>query len=795
MRRLLILLFLSSLQSLHADGIISTYAGARAINNVLASATVLGNPKGMAIDEVGNIFLADSGNNLIRRIDGATGLISTIAGTGIAGYSGDNGPALDAQINAPTQLALYQQSGFGSASLLYITDTGNNRIRCLNLETGEITTVAGNGLTGTAGDLGPAIYASFSGPQGVAVSASNSSIYICDTNNSKIRQVDLSTGIISTIAGTGSAGFSGDGGAGTLAQIDRPINGYFGPSGDYYFTDSQNLRVRRINTSNDISTVAGSGVYGNTGDGGAATLASFRQPQGIYVDVSENVFVTDSSNFNVREIFSSSQTITTRAGDGIDGYSGDGGAPKLAELGVVPYAQTDVKGDLYILDGNNAIREVATGSNLIETVAGNGQQEGVDANLVQLSSPIALAEASNGDLLISDAEGYRIRRVSTKTHQISTFAGIGVTYTSGDGGPATAAGIGVPLSMAWAPDGTMYFDGETSFSIRSIDSAGNITTVAGNGTFSYSGNNGPALSAGLSLPFGICYSGGALYESEVFSNTIRRIDLTTMQISLYAGIPNTSGFGNGAALSASFNSPYTIAADAAGNIYVADGGNNAIRKISSGASPVVSTICGLGPTQGGYRGDGGPASKAAVDFPVGLFIDSSGDIYFGDGDNSRVRRIDGVTGIISTVAGSGLQGYAGDGGPALEAELNEPVGVVLDSQKNLLIADYSNNVIRKVSYVQTPQPTPVVSNSGIAAAYPSPASDRICFSYVAPQSGSVTISIYNMGFQLAAQIQDQVTAGHALTCGSVLNLAPGVYIYRISAPGTSISPNKFKVVR
>jgi hypothetical protein len=794
MKRLLLLL-LSLSPILRADGTISTYIGATAVDHILASAAVLGNPAGMAVDGVGNIYLADTGNNRIRRIDSGSGIIDTIAGTGIAGYDGDNGPALQAELNQPSQVALLL-GVLGSNSYLFVADTQNHRIRRINLSTGIIDTVAGNGVAGFSGDGGLGIYASLNGPVGVACDGSGSNLYISDTQNNCVRELNITSDAIMTVAGMhGNPGYGGDGGAATSAALSTPLGCFVGPSGDLYIADPANARIRRVDGFGNITSVAGSGAFGYSGDGGPALSAAMTSPNGVFVDISENVYVADVGSFVVREVLASSQNITTLAGTGVQGYSGDGGPARQAELGGVLFALSDVLGNLLILDGNNSIRKVAVGSGTISTIAGFGQQQGLDANLVQLSLPQAVNVMPGGDFLVSDSQSNRIRRVSASSHQISTFAGNGSGTSSGDGGAASLAGLPVPGYMTVAPNGTVYVSEPTQGLVRSINSAGTITRVAGTGTPLYSASGGQATATGLGVPFGVCVSGNYLYVSEHNAQVIRRIDLGTGIITLYAGIPSSPGLTNGPALSAQFNIPYDIVADPAGNIYVSDAGNNMVRKISAGPSPTVSTICGLGPSQGGYNGDGGPAVAAALNGPAGLYLDAQGDLYICDVTNSRIRRIDAQTGMISSVAGQGLQGYAGDGGPALAALLNHPQGVAVDGQGSVFVADAYNNVVRKVSYAQTPLPTPVESAPNKAVAYPSPASDHICFSYQAPQSGKVTINIYNSALQLAAQIEDTVVAGSALTCGNIQGLASGAYIYRIVAPGAGIAPNKFKVVR
>jgi sugar lactone lactonase YvrE len=782
---------------LFADGIISTFAGAGVVDGVLASSTVLGNPQGMVLDGVGNIYLADTQNNRIRRIDGGTGIITTLAGTGLAGYSGDYGPASSAELSGPTALTIYSPSGFGAVPYLYVADVGNNRIRRINLATGVIDTAAGNGISGYNGDGGPAIYASLNQPEGVCVTPDGGTLYISDTNNERIREVTLFNGNITTSAGTGSCCGSGDGASALLATFNQPRGLALSPSGNLYIADTGDNRVREVlspSTPGIVTSVAGTGGSGYSGDNGPALSATFRTIYDVFVDVTGNVFVTDSGNNNVRRVNASNQSITTVVGTGVAGYTGDNG-PALAARLSRPYAgKVDLDGNLFIVDGNNCVRRVSGTSKVITTIAGNGNQENVPANTIAMTLPISVASSPGGDIYIADVQDCRVRKVNAGNGLISTFAGTGVTFSAGDGGPANLAGVPDPVGLAVAADGTVYVSQEFPSVIRSVDTLGNITRVAGSGTTAY--GVGPALTTPIIIPFGICLSGSSLYMTETDAFVVTRLDLVAKTISLVAGTPSSSGYQDGPALSAKFGEVYGLAADSQGNLYVADGSNNAIRKISMGVSPTVSTICGLGPTHGGYKGDGAAAVNAALNFPVGLYMDASNNLYVTDASNQRIRRIDAVTGIISTVAGSGLAGYAGDGGPSLSARFNFPVSVVIDPSGSLVIADYQNNVVRKVSYATSPVPTPVVSGVNKVVAYPSPANNRICFSYQAPQSGPATIKVYNVALQLVATLQDSALGGTAnLTCADVSGLASGVYLYKLETPGGSFAVNKFKVAR
>ncbi|NCX94789.1 MAG: hypothetical protein EBX41_00005, partial [Chitinophagia bacterium] len=322
-----------------------------------ATAAGLSNPFGVAVDASGNVYIADRDDHCIRKVN-TSGIISTIAGDGYGSggsgrYSGDGGAATAASLNEPVCVAV------DASGNVYIADTHNNRIRKVNTS-GIISTIAGNGSSyGYSGDGGAATAASLYYPYGVAVDASGN-VYI-SYNDNRIRKVNTS-GIISTIAGNGSNGYSGDGGAATAASLRSPNGVAVDASGNVYFADYYNYRIRKVNTSGVISTIAGNGSNGYSGDGGAATAASLYNPQGVAVDASGNVYIADAHNHRIRKV-NTSGVITTIAGNGSYGYSGDGGAATAASLADPIGVAVDVSGNLYIADITNVcIRKVTFSS-------------------------------------------------------------------------------------------------------------------------------------------------------------------------------------------------------------------------------------------------------------------------------------------------------------------------------------------------------------------------------------------------------------------------------------------------
>jgi uncharacterized protein (TIGR03437 family) len=295
---------------------------------------------GLAIDGAGNIYLADQNNNRVRKVDTA-GVITTFAGTGTAGYSGDGGPAAQAELNGPLGVCV------APSGAIYVTDEGNGRVRAIS-PSGTITTVAGNGTTVSSGDGGPATAAGFQIPIRCAVD-SNGNLFIVDQGAFKVRKVD-SSGTITTYAGTGGQGFSGDGGPATQAEMNNPTWVTVDASGNLYITDQFNYRIRMVSAaSGTITTVAGNGDNAFAGDGGQATSASLGYPGGTVVDPTGALFIVDDSNNRIREV--KAGVISTVAGTGTAGYTGDGGAPLQAELNSPFPITLDYAGNIYIGDG------------------------------------------------------------------------------------------------------------------------------------------------------------------------------------------------------------------------------------------------------------------------------------------------------------------------------------------------------------------------------------------------------------------------------------------------------------
>jgi trimeric autotransporter adhesin len=316
-----------------------------------ATSAGLASPDDVAVDAMGNIYIADSGNNCIRLVTKSTGIITTVAGTGSSGYNGDGGRAILSKLSYPRGIAVDGSGNF------YIADTYANRIRVVAKGNGIITTVAGTGSIGSSGNGGLATLATIYNPRTLAVDTSRN-IYIADSGNNLIRVITKSTGIITTVAGTGSSGTGGDGGLATLASLNYPYGVAVDVSGNVYIADTLSHRVRVVTKSTGIiTTIAGIGSSGSSGDGGLATTAALSYPCDVTIDASGNVYIADTDNYRIRMVTKSTGTMSTVAGTGSNDYSGDGGQATSATLYNSRGVTSDALGNIYIADaGNNRVR-------------------------------------------------------------------------------------------------------------------------------------------------------------------------------------------------------------------------------------------------------------------------------------------------------------------------------------------------------------------------------------------------------------------------------------------------------
>jgi hypothetical protein len=561
---------------------------------------------------------------------------------------------------------------------LYIADGYSCRIRKID-SAGVISTYAGTGICGFGGDGGLATSAMLSYSYGLAVDR-HGNVLLADTGNNRIRKI-TPTGIITTIAGNGINGYSGDGGDAVHASMAFPGALSPDPSGNVYIADTGNYVIRKVDASGIIHTVAGNHIYGFSGDGGPATLAQISFAEDVLADTTGNFYIADTGNRRVRKVDSTGK-ITTYAGNGEFGNTGSGG-PAISASIAQPAGLLISGGKLHISTAGN-IWDVTLSTQIINIVAGysdgttgfNG--DGKPVLSTAFSGPWGMTSDGAGDLIVADVGNARIRKISSSSQLVTTIAGGYV----GDGGRATAASLndylGSAEHIAFDPQGNLYIADVDNHRVRKVSPTGTITTFAGTGIQGYSGDGGLASAAQLNFPGAVAADGnGNIYIGDGGNGVIRKVD-SSGTITTFSNVV--------------LYFYVALAVDGGGNIYAADG-LWAVWKITpDGSSSIVAGVVGAI----GYNGDEVPATQAWLNEPSGIAVDGAGNLFISDTYNSRIRKVD-ASGTISTIAGTGTPGFGGDGGPATSAMVYYTDDVALDTRGNLYIADTFNSRIRVVN--------------------------------------------------------------------------------------------------
>jgi streptogramin lyase len=698
----------SCIRKIDTTGIVSTFAGIVGTNgfqNGPRADATFNTPYGVALDSLGNVYVAEYSNHCIRKID-SSGNVSTLAGTGSPGSQ--NGSVSEATFNGPTGVVV------DSLGNIYVSDHNNHCIRKVDT-TGNVSTLAG--ILGTLGfQDGPAAQSLFNYPWGVAVDSSDN-LYVSDHNNHRIRKID-STGNVTTLAGSGSTG-SQDGPA-AQAMFDYPIGVAIDTSGNVYVGDYGNQLIRKIDTTGIVSTVAG--IYDTPGSqDGPGAEATFNQIYGIAVDSLGNIYVADHSNSLIRKIsFTPGQgayATTPGAGapgvtsingttvpevPGSDGQEGIGGNSASQEDSIVSGGGG---GGGYYGGGGGSFNGGGGGNSLFANIPNfefsllNASGSAGVAGLVNTSSfgygGAAGEVGQNGMITLTWTKDIVTTFVSTITTGITqdvltVFEGaLQLNGEAIQGAGGFYSGSGAPGSQ----DGLVGKVGDTylDYSSGSIYKYGlggsgtaSISTIAGNGT---EGNVlGPSSQSQIGYVYGTAkYDSGNVYFWDTTYPGIYKI--------------NSSGILSQVTMNTTPTSPnmYGLDIDAEGNIYLCDHSYHCIWKVSTSGD--VSLYAGTNNVSG-FLGDGEQATSALLFNPYGIKLDGSGNLYITDHSNSRIRKVDKLSGIITTVVGTGVSGYSGDGGQATDANIQNPLGnVCFDTQGNLYFGEAHHFVVRKVDKI------------------------------------------------------------------------------------------------
>ena len=738
-------------------GVVSLFAGTvgtTGSGNGTGTSATFNNPTGVAVDPSGNVYVADSYNNMIRKITPA-GVVTTFAGN--IGGGVNDGVGVLASFNTPYGVAT------DASGNVYVSDSGNNLIRMIT-PAGVVTLLAGdrdgydNVYPGNSDGVGTA--ASFTAPNGLIADGAGN-LYVADQGNNLIRKIVISTATVSTLAGGDSPGTDGPG---TMAGFNAPYAVAVDAQGNVYVADAYDFLIRVVTPAGVVSTLAGT-AFVNGAQDGIGTAASFYEPTGVAINAQGELYVADTQNNSVRKVETLGYIISpalpaglAMAGTGtisgtptapspstdytVTAYNTSGAsAPAVVNITVldatlsklttstgtlnpafsaastvyvinVPYTTTNiavtptdaqststikVNGATVLSGSASGTLNLATGSNTISIVV-NAQ----DGSTTTYQVYVVRAQPATPvpDITYNSPQTYFVGTAITSLsptntggavpantyQQVTTFAG------SGNAGAAnltgTSATFNAPTGVATDLQGNVYVADQMNNLIRKITPAGVVSTLAGGGAVQ--GADGTGTAASFNNPDGVATDAqGNVYVADFGDSKIRVITPAGVVTTLAGSPENAGGYADGPAATALFNQPTGVAVDLYNNVYVVDYGNNMIRKISP--EGVVSTLAGNG-SAGAANGTG--AANTSFNAPWGIGTDGQGNIYVADGGNNMIRKIT-PAGVVTTLAGSGIAGYQG-GAPTV-AQFNNPEGVTVTPQGNIYVADAGNGQVRKVT--------------------------------------------------------------------------------------------------
>ena len=731
----------NAIRKIAPDGMVSTLA------------TGLTYPAGVATDSAGNVYVADTNTSSIRKITSA-GVVSTIAGNGFVGATNGNG--LNASFKYPQGIAV------DASDNVYVADAGNYLIRKIT-PTGDVTTLAGSiGVSGSFDGTGTK--ASFSDILGIATDVLGN-VYVADSGNNLIRKI-APNGDVTTLAG--SVGISGSlDGTGTAARFYGPAAVAVDTSGNVYVADHNNNKIRKITPTGVVTTLAGSGIVGSVD--GIGTTATLYNPIGVTVDASGKLYVSEDYTSLIRKIsflgfsispalpaglvlnadgsITGTPTVLSAAKDYVITATNAGGSSSttvnIAVAIAAPAISYTASNQFPVNTAITALQVTNTGGvipselkGIVSTFAGSGTAGATDGTGIAASfkNPYGITMDVAGNFYVADYNNNSIRKI-TPSGAVSTFVGSGIQgATDGSG---TSASFNQPSGVAIDATGNIYVADRSNHLIRKINAAGVVTTFAGSGI--YGATDGTGSLASFNNPTGLAVDAvGNVFVADSNNNKIRKITPAGV-VSTFAGSGVYSAI-DGTGTAATFAYPSSVAVDGADNVYVTDRDNHKIRKITP--TGVVTTLAGSG-VQGATNGTG---TAASFKYPYGVILDAIGNLYVADAYGYKIRKITGA-GVVTTLAGIGISG-ANDGSVS-DASFNLPFGVALDLAGNVFVAEYSNHKIRKITqygYSVSPAlPAGLVLNAdGSISGTPtvvSPATDYVITATNARGSASYTVNI------------------------------------------------------